>query len=274
MAKKIIYSGKKSKLKTALIITGGFSKGAIQVGIIETILKKIIPDVIIGTGAGAINASLIAHNTPIKEIEQIWDNLEHEKLFPMNKELLYKFYKASSLYDNQKWIKWVNSISKHLKFKDAKIPLYINATNMVSGKNKVFNSGEISNAILATTALPPYLPPYKVGNSYYVDGIFSDMVATDIANKLKCSQLIVVNLNYNGQKHRIKRGALHILNTGLEYLSYQAFQKELALAKQKNIVIIEPKKAGYFESIDFSNTKKLIKEGRKVAKEKIKKIII
>jgi predicted acylesterase/phospholipase RssA len=62
----------KSRYKTALVLSGGGSKGAIEVGILKVILKKITPDVIIGTSIGALNAAVTARGNSPQVLEEGW----------------------------------------------------------------------------------------------------------------------------------------------------------------------------------------------------------
>ena len=96
------YKGKQSKLKTALVFSGGGSKGAFEVGVAKVLLKKIIPDVIIGTSIGSINGALIALDTPIKQMEKMWKKVTKKDIFPFNKKILYKLHFAESIYSNKR----------------------------------------------------------------------------------------------------------------------------------------------------------------------------
>ena len=46
---------------TAFVLSGGASLGAIQVGMLRALYERgIVPDLIVGTSAGALNAAFIA----------------------------------------------------------------------------------------------------------------------------------------------------------------------------------------------------------------------
>ena len=54
----MVLKAKRSRLKTAFVLTGGGSKGALQAGMLKVLFNKIRPDVMIGTSIGAFNAGL------------------------------------------------------------------------------------------------------------------------------------------------------------------------------------------------------------------------
>lgn len=118
----MIYKGRKSRLKTALILSGGGFKGAIQVGALKVILDKIIPDVIIGTSIGAFNGAFVALGKPIEALENIWLTLKQGDLLAANPKVFYKLTYADGLYSTKHGYAWTKSIYDGLRFEDCKIP--------------------------------------------------------------------------------------------------------------------------------------------------------
>ncbi len=47
------------------------------------------------------------------------------------------------------------------------------ATNLETGKIKIFENGDLSESILASSAFPSLMDPVKIGDSIYVDGAMS-----------------------------------------------------------------------------------------------------
>ncbi|MBU1111255.1 MAG: patatin-like phospholipase family protein [archaeon] len=272
--------GKKSRLKTTLILSGGGAKGAIQVGALKVILNKIKPDYIIGTSIGAVNGAFISTGTSIEELEKIWLNVKKRNLLSFNFGLLFRFYISESLYTNKKWYKWLNKQFGNQTFAKCKIPLYINATKLQNGKEVFFHRGSLVDAIMASTALPPVLPPYDINGTRYIDGGISSNIATAEVIKLKSEQIIIINLAYSGKPEHYEKGIFHLAYHALDLMSYHSFKKDLELcqlrkgSKKKNIVIIEPNHAFNVLDTDLSQIPRMIKEGEKEAKKYLKKIIV
>jgi NTE family protein len=55
-------------------------------------------------------------------------------------------------------------------FSKLPIPFFCIATNIETGGVKQLESGDISQAIMASSAFPGLLDPVKIGDSLYVDG--------------------------------------------------------------------------------------------------------
>ena len=76
-------------IKTAFVLSGGASLGAIQVGMIRALYERdVTPDLIIGTSVGALNGAFIASRPPIpataEELAEVWRNLGRGQVFPLN----------------------------------------------------------------------------------------------------------------------------------------------------------------------------------------------
>ena len=55
-------------------------------------------------------------------------------------------------------------------FEELSIPLYVAATNLLSGKITYFSKGDLIAPMVASSALPPYFSPIKIGEGVYCDG--------------------------------------------------------------------------------------------------------
>ena len=65
----------------ALVLSGGGSKGAYQIGVWKALKKlNITFDIVTGTSSGAINGALITQNSYFKSI-LIWNQLNYKNIF-------------------------------------------------------------------------------------------------------------------------------------------------------------------------------------------------
>ena len=72
---------------TAFVFTGGGSLGAIQVGMLRTLLScGVRPDFVVGSSVGAINASYFAAAPDadgVAALGRIWAGLRRSDVFPL-----------------------------------------------------------------------------------------------------------------------------------------------------------------------------------------------
>ena len=74
-------------MRTAFVLAGGGSFGAVQVGMLRELLAHgVVPDLVVGASAGAINGAYLAGNpTPegVARLEAIWRGLRRSDVFPI-----------------------------------------------------------------------------------------------------------------------------------------------------------------------------------------------
>src|SRR3954464_2643891 len=79
--------------RTAFVLSGGASLGALQAGMLRALYEaRIEPDLLVGTSAGALNAAFIASRpqTPdtAAQLARIWRGLQREDIFPVSMSAL------------------------------------------------------------------------------------------------------------------------------------------------------------------------------------------
>jgi predicted acylesterase/phospholipase RssA len=271
-----IYGGKRSKLRTALVLAGGGSKGAVEAGILDVIMKKIIPDVIIGISVGSVNGAAIATGIPTQSIVNSWLKLRKKDIFPFNYKLLYMPHKSRAVHSNRRWKWWLKKWFNELKFEDCKIPLYLNTTRLSDGKAVFFNKGKLVNVIMASTALPPYFRPYELDRVEYVDGGLSDFLGDEELLKLKFQQAIIVTTGYSLRSEHYKNNVFNLSHHAMDLIRYQTIRKEIALCRSERkhgkLIEISPKKTFDYHATDFDHTDELINAGRQEARKALRQI--
>lgn len=73
--------------RTALVLAGGGSFGAVQVGMLRALVADgLVPDLIIGSSVGAINGAWFAGAPDadgVAQLEPIWRGLRRREVFPI-----------------------------------------------------------------------------------------------------------------------------------------------------------------------------------------------
>lgn len=166
----------------AFVFSGGGNRGALQVGAVQVLLSRgIVPDILIGTSVGAINAAYLADApTPAtaRELERVWGQVTTDDIYPGRRmAILWRLLKErTSLFPSDNLYRF---LGRHMPpdietFADVRgAELYIVATHLRTSRMHVFGerpTDRIIDAIMASTALPPLHPPWCVEGEYYVDG--------------------------------------------------------------------------------------------------------
>ena len=71
------------------MLSGGGNQGVCQVGMLRALLEReIVPDVVIGTSAGALNGAGICYApnlTGVAQLAAVWEQLRSDHVFPGGK---------------------------------------------------------------------------------------------------------------------------------------------------------------------------------------------
>jgi NTE family protein len=265
---------KRNRLKTAVVLTGGGSRGAVEAGAMSVIDRRIKPDIIIGTSVGAINAAYYAAGVDVEEGKRLWRTITSRMVFPINWQVFSLSGKVRSLSHQYRLKRFLERKLPVKTFEECKIPLYINATELVTGKPVFFWSGNIVDAILASSAIPPYYPPWSIGGKFYIDGGISNVLALEAARNLGCKQVIAVS-TYAEAEHSQLWNVFQLTSHALNLVMRSKFENEVEIESRgmsaKRIIIINPKIPANISITDFRHTDELIRLGEEEAERALRR---
>lgn len=188
---------------TAMVLSGGGSLGAVQVGMLQALAARgIEPDLLVGTSAGALNAGYVAGwgTSPraLEGLAEIWCGLRRRDVFPLQPARLAAAAvgRARSLCASDGLRRL---LVEHLAFDridEAAIPLHVVATDVRSGEEVVLSRGPAVDAILASAAVPAVFPSVRIDGRDLVDGGIADNAAISHAIELGAEVVYVLPTGY------------------------------------------------------------------------------
>lgn len=177
--------------KTALVLCGGGSRGAVEVGLYQAVVELGIPiDFIVGSSIGAVNGALIAAGLSPPEIARHWRSLRTRDVVGSRWGFLRFLAGAPSVFGNQRLRDLLRGRLPVRSFSELRWPLSIVATDLESGEEVVLTEGDLVEAILASTALPGLFPPVPWRARKLVDGGLSNNVPIDLAVRQGAQRII------------------------------------------------------------------------------------
>ncbi len=132
--------------KTAFVLAGGGSIGAVQVGMLRELLAHgLAPDLVVGSSAGAINGAYLA-GAPgpdaVQRLEAIWRSLRRREVFPITwRSLLRAAAGRGSLAEPGSLRRLLDTHLPYSELERAPVPLHIVATNLLDGSLVTLSSG-------------------------------------------------------------------------------------------------------------------------------------
>lgn len=253
-----------SQPKTAFVFAGGGSFGAIQVGMLHALAAHgVVADVVFGSSVGALNGAYYA-GTPtiegIRQLETIWRSLHRRDVFQVTWRSVLGFVRRRDFLVTSEGLRQI--VDKHLPYRDleeAKIPVHIVATDILSGETVVLSKGPAAQAILASAAIPPAFAPVKFENLYLADGAISSNTPVKVAVALGARRLIILPTGYACARESPPSGALANALHALTLLIARQLLSELeGLDPRVDYFIVPPLCPLTGSPYDFSQTSQLI----------------
>ena len=197
-------------MKRALVLSGGGSKGAYQIGVYEALKKLHIKiDIITGTSIGSINGAIFVENR-YRRAKNMWLNLTTKDVLGLSINKNIKSIKddLDSIINNEgvsslnieKILK--NIIDENLVRK-SKIDYglvtysYKNKKPLLLKKEEI-PSGELIDYIVASSSLYPLISKKSLNNDDLIDGGYYDNLPINLAISMGADEVIAVDLNAIG----------------------------------------------------------------------------
>jgi NTE family protein len=187
--------------KTAFVFAGGGSYGAIQVGMMHSLAAHgISADIVVGSSVGALNGAYYAGDPTLEgvlRLEAIWRGLQRHDIFPVTWRTLLSFlWRRDFLIPHDGIQKLIDDHLQYRNLQDAKLPLHIVTTDIISGESIVLSEGSAAQAIIASTAIPGAFSPIRYKELYLADGAISSNTPIKVAVAKGAQRLIILPTGY------------------------------------------------------------------------------
>ncbi len=181
--------------KIALVLGGGAARGFAHIGVIKMLeAQGIVPDMIVGTSAGAVVGALYAGGFDAFAMQRIGQQLD-ESIFADWTLGGRGLLKGEALQD------FINQHLKRRPIEKLNRPFAAVATDLNSGERTVFRSGDTGMAVRASAAVPGVFQPAQFNGHSYVDGGLTSPVPVQSAREMGADFIIAVDISArpNGQ---------------------------------------------------------------------------
>lgn len=185
---------KKRKTIGLALGSGGF-RGFAHIGVIKSFKKHNIPiDYLSGSSIGAMVAAHYALFEDTGLLTEALTARPKENMF-----LFIDFSWAGGLISGQKLSAYLKKIFGNSEFINTKLPLRILATDLITGRPQVLSSGDLAEAVRASSSIPLVFKPVIQGDKLLVDGGISNPVPGDLLKELGADIVIGVNLYHQNE---------------------------------------------------------------------------
>jgi predicted acylesterase/phospholipase RssA len=239
-----------NKKKYSIVISGGGSKGAFSVGVLNALKEKNINVTsVIGSSVGAINGVMYVTDE-IDKLTKVWATIGVAN--PWYKKWTFGFIEGilrGSLYDFSPILAWIQELLDLDKLKKSKIKFACVTINIHTGNKKVF-TGKDSNikaGIKASSAHQFGSYPILIDGHHHTDGGLENYIPLETALQIDPDAdcyIVISNTKISIQhKQYSSFNFVDRLKRILELSSYFSDKKEfeyLKLKLGKKMIYIEP----------------------------------
>lgn len=204
----------------AVVLSGGGSKGAYQIGVWKALRKlKIDYDIVTGTSVGALNGALMVQNEYKKSV-RLWKKINMKVLFgdhintPKSSKETLKIYGSNFLKNRGMDVSKLQDLIMHYidydKFYQSDINFGLVTIN-ISGKKAIqlkknkIPKDKLGDYLMASASCYPAFQLKEIDGSKFIDGGMFDNLPINLAIDLGADEIIAVDLAAPGIKQKPKK---------------------------------------------------------------------
>jgi NTE family protein len=198
--------------RVAVVLGSGSVKCAAALGLLRVLQREGIGiDMIVGCSGGSLYAAMIALGHDVAAAEAMTRRLwtreltgrrNYRSLLAVFLPRLFGFDERFGMVDDALILDRLRTAFGDSTFENARVPLYLTATDFHTGDQVVFEKGLIVDAIRASIAIPYIFRPWPVDGRLLVDGFMSDPMPVGVA--IQRGANIIVTMGFESPyQHKI-----------------------------------------------------------------------
>lgn len=239
--------------KDALVLSGGGSRGAYQMGACIGMQDAgFRPELIVGTSVGAINGALLTSGLSNDRLREIWTGLKRNDV-------------ALARYDVWRVWKWRNLLRhdplRNLleegvdfdKVRNSSTRFLVTAVDMCCGEVQVWGNEELTiDHLLASAAIPGVFPPVEIDGHVYLDGGVINNTPLRPAVREGADEIFLV-LTDAAEPHPLEkpRNVIDVMTRVADIHTHQSMARELVKGEEINALIDQGVKFADWRRIGF-----------------------
>ncbi len=178
-------------LKIGLALGGGAALGFAHIGVIKVLQDNGINiDYVAGTSMGSVIGSLFACGMTVDKMLEAVKTFDIKKITKLNGFRIIK----EGLYNTERLEEYIETLANTKLVEQTKIPFRCNAVDLYTGKEYVFKSGSLGQAVRASSAIPGLFKPVRKDNMLLVDGGVVNNIPFNIAKQMGADFVIAVDV--------------------------------------------------------------------------------
>ncbi len=177
--------------KVGLVLGSGASRGWAHIGVIEALEQHNIEvSVLAGASAGSFIAASYAGGG-LDQVKRFALDMDWKSVL----SYLDIAFPRSGFIEGKKVAELIELFTSVEQFEDLNIPVYMVATDMITGEQVTLSEGSVTEALRASMAVPGLLTPKLINDRWLVDGGVVNPLPVDVCREHGADFVIAVDIN-------------------------------------------------------------------------------
>ena len=190
----LFRKSKPKKIKIGLALGSGGAKGFAHLGALKAFEENGIEfDLIAGTSIGSIVGAFYSAGYSATDIMEILKRIDFGEITNV---FMIKM-------DTSGLFKVIDREIGTINIEELKKPFKAVATELESGKEKVFDSGSVATALCASSSIPPFFKPVVIDGVRYIDGAYTNSIPADQVVEMGADYVVGIDLSTRDNKPSI-----------------------------------------------------------------------
>ncbi len=284
----------KKRPRIGVVLSGGGAKGFAHIALLEKLEQLKIPvDYIAGTSMGATVAALYSMGYSVEDLKRIARDTDWMSYFSNDVERRNRGFAVKDVEDKYPLSLRIgmdgisfprglvngHRISAFLSrltwgahgikdFSKLPIPFLCVATDMETGKAKVFTKGDLKEALRASMAIPSLFDPVEIDGRIYEDGGIVNNFPVKELKEMGADIIIGVDVGAPLYDRSELDSIPKILEQTTSFLGQRRTEEQRRLC---DILVLPDMKR--FDSTSFESTDKIIFEGERAVSHKLEELM-
>ena len=240
-------------VKIGLALGGGAARGFAHIGVIKALeAQGIVPDIIVGTSAGALVGALYASGLNGFELQKVALEIDESQVSDWS-------LPDRGVIKGEALQNFVNRIVGNRLLE--KLPRHFAAvaTDLKTGEATIFNTGNSGAAVRASSAVPGVFQPVQINGRDYVDGGLVSPLPINIAKKLGATFVIAVDISAKPADGKTRSTSDVMLQT------FAIMGQTISRHEQLEADIVVRPITAELPATDFAGRHKAVLEGERAA---------
>ena len=231
------------------VLGGGGARGAAQVGVLQALFEANIeaPAAVVGTSVGALNGASIAAYPSLAGtmmLREVWMSRQALSVFQahplgiivsgVRRDQLSAFPQRNV----RRLIDRAQALTGITTFEQLRVPLAVVATDLNAGRPAVFRSGDLTPALLASTAIPGVFPMVRINDREHLDGGIVQNTALNIAVDDGAKEILAISLMAGGEYERAPAGFGELIARTLQLSLHHQMLSDYERLRQRCRIIV------------------------------------